>query len=101
MGQLVIVANRLPAVHERTAAAGGLAVALRDGMARRRKLWFGWSGRTTAEQTRTLPSITRVGRTDFATIDLSERDYAGYYIGFANSTLWPLLHYRSSLTEYS
>lgn len=100
MRRLVIVSNRVPAVKERSAAAGGLAVAVRDAMARRRKLWFGWSGRTISAPTRTVPSLTRVGWADLATIDLSEQDYHGYYVGFANSTLWPLLHYRSSLTEY-
>lgn len=100
MRRLVIVSNRVPAPKERSAVAGGLAVAVRDAMARRRKLWFGWSGRTIDGPTRMLPALTRVGWADLATIDLSEKDYRGYYVGFANSTLWPLLHYRSSLTEY-
>ncbi len=99
--RLVIVSNRVPAVKERSAAAGGLAVAVRDATARRRKLWFGWSGRTTLRQTsRNVPSVTRVGWADLATIELSEEDYSGFYVGFSNSTLWPLLHYRSGLTEY-
>ena len=35
-----------------------------------------------------------------ATIDLSTRDVDEYYNGYANSTLWPLFHYRLDLTEY-
>ncbi|MEL7218144.1 MAG: trehalose-6-phosphate synthase, partial [Pseudomonadota bacterium] len=35
-----------------------------------------------------------------ATIDLSARDIDEYYNGYANSTLWPLFHYRIDLTEY-
>ena len=35
-----------------------------------------------------------------ATIDLSARDIDEYYNGYANSTLWPLFHYRLDLTEY-
>lgn len=35
-----------------------------------------------------------------ATIDLSSRDVDEYYNGYANSTLWPLFHYRLDLTEY-
>ncbi|MGH7084585.1 MAG: alpha,alpha-trehalose-phosphate synthase (UDP-forming) [Acetobacteraceae bacterium] len=100
MRRLVIVSNRLPAHSERTTTAGGLSVALRDAKSRQRKLWFGWSGRTAPGPTRTVPSITRGGWADFATIDLSEQDHAGFYVGFANSALWPLLHYRSALTEY-
>ena len=98
--RLVIVSNRVPAVKERSAAAGGLAIAMRDAVARRRKLWFGWSGRTTHHETRTVPAVTRVGWADLATIDLSEQDYSGFYVGFSNSMLWPLLHYRSGLSEY-
>lgn len=35
-----------------------------------------------------------------ATIDLSPHDVTEYYYGYANSTLWPLFHYRLDLTEY-
>ena len=35
-----------------------------------------------------------------ATIDLSQRDIDEYYNGYANSTLWPLFHYRLDLAEY-
>jgi trehalose 6-phosphate synthase len=35
-----------------------------------------------------------------ATIDLSTRDIEEYYNGYANSTLWPLFHYRLDLTKY-
>lgn len=35
-----------------------------------------------------------------ATIDLPSRDVDEYYNGYANSTLWPLFHYRLDLTEY-
>ena len=36
----------------------------------------------------------------FATVDLSRADYDGYYLGYANSTLWPLLHYQLGLIEF-
>ena len=35
-----------------------------------------------------------------ATIDLSKRDVDEYYNGYANSTLWPLFHYRLDLAKY-
>ena len=35
-----------------------------------------------------------------ATIDLAPHDVEEYYNGYANSTLWPLFHYRIDLTEY-
>ena len=98
--RVVIVSNRVPMPKERAAATGGLTVAVRDAMPRRRKLWFGWSGRTAARETQSLPSIARAGWAELATIDLTEADYRGFYLGFANSTLWPLLHYRTGVAEY-
>lgn len=100
MSRLVIVSNRVPTVKERSASAGGLAVALRTATGRQKKLWFGWSGKTTPGEAHRVPSIVRSGRTEFATIDLSESDHRGFYLGFSNGALWPLLHYRASLAEY-
>ena len=44
--------------------------------------------------------MQRAGGVTTATIDLSKRDVEDYYNGYANSTLWPLFHYRLDLTEY-
>ncbi len=33
--------------------------------------------------------------------DLIEEDYQEYYNGYANRVLWPILHYRLDLTEFS
>ena len=33
--------------------------------------------------------------------DLTEDDYQEYYNGFANRVLWPILHYRLDLAEFS
>jgi trehalose 6-phosphate synthase len=98
--RVVIVSNRVPMSKERSSATGGLTVAVRDAMPRRRKLWFGWSGRTVPDETEILPTVTRSGWAELVTVDLSEDDYRGFYLGFANSTLWPLLHYRTGVAEY-
>ena len=99
MGRLVIVSNRVPAVRERASLAGGLAVALKDALAGRDALWFGWSG-ITAASVATHPRLHRAGRISFATLDLTHADYEGYYRGFSNGMLWPLLHHRVGLSEY-
>lgn len=44
--------------------------------------------------------IFRTGRITYALVDLEEREYAAYYAGFANRTLWPLFHYRIDLATY-
>ena len=33
--------------------------------------------------------------------DLAEEDYQEYYGGFANRVLWPILHYRIDLAEFT
>lgn len=98
MARLVIVSNRVPAIGERGQQTGGLAVALEDAL-KREALWLGWSGRI-AQTTSEKPSITLKNRITLATIDLGEEDYQRFYVGFSNSILWPLLHYRLSLVEY-
>ena len=49
MSRLVVISNRL--ADPRKSAAGGLAVALGDALARTGGLWFGWSGTVTPDGT--------------------------------------------------
>jgi trehalose 6-phosphate synthase len=99
MKRIVIVSNRVPVPKPRGAPqAGGLAVALAEALAGREALWFGWSGDTSP--TPAPPAIVSAGSTSFATIDLTEAEKRGYYGGFSNGTLWPLLHYRMGLAEF-
>ncbi len=99
LARLVIVSNRVPAPRTKGAAsAGGLAVALQS-FVEPGTLWFGWSGRTAAE-TGTVASITKGDGVTYATIDLGTSDYRQFYVGFANSALWPLLHFRLGLMRY-
>ncbi len=102
MGRLVIVSNRVPLPGQRgqTQAAGGLAVALHNAAHQRACLWFGWSGVVTGSEAPLAPRITQSGRIVFGTIDLAQADYHGYYRGFANGMLWPLLHSRVGLSEF-
>jgi len=99
--RLVVVSNRVAVPKARGAAGaqGGLAGALNAALEDRGGLWFGWSGEqaeTTAEDVHTLSA----GGVTIATIDLSEQDIEQYYNGYANSTLWPLFHYRIDLARF-
>ena len=100
MGRLVIVSNRV-AVPRRgeTAAAGGLAVALKDAFSDRGGLWFGWSGNVSADPPDVVRHARRSG-VDYAVIDLSQDAYDGFYAGYANSALWPMFHFRLGLLDY-
>jgi trehalose 6-phosphate synthase len=98
MARVVIVSNRVPLPNERGARAGGLAVgvsdALKDG-----GLWFGWSGEISRSTHNPVRKV-EAGGTTYATIDLSQEDYDQFYVGYANSTLWPLFHFRLGLIDF-
>ncbi|WP_114373623.1 alpha,alpha-trehalose-phosphate synthase (UDP-forming) [Elioraea thermophila] len=98
MARLVIVSYRV-AEPKRGAAAGGLAVGIADALKARRGLWFGWSGRT-APAPSPEPDIVAHGGVAYARFDIASADHAPFYAGFANGTLWPLLHYRLGLMEF-
>ena len=99
MARLVIVSNRLVSPGEKLARAGGLAVGLRDALARRGGLWFGWSGETT-EGAAGAPRLSSVGKITYATLDINAADYRDFYVGYANGALWPLFHHRPGLSLY-
>ncbi len=102
MPRLVLVSNRVmvpePGASRR---AGGLAVAVDAALKGREGLWFGWSGKVAPDDEPTRPTVTeRRGRT-YITLDLGNHDFQEYYNGFANRVLWPILHYRVDLAEFT
>lgn len=99
MARLVIVSNRVAMPRERLARAGGLAVALREALNQYGGLWFGWSGET-VEEPSDEPRRVQQGRIEFAVLDLSPDEHQQFYVEFANSTLWPLCHYRLGLIDF-
>ncbi len=91
MSRIVVVSNRVPTGGPGTQPAGGLTVALQGMMQNRGGLWFGWSGDVT-ETSRNAPTLERRGEVDYATIDLTAAEHGGYYTGYSNDVLWPMLH---------
>ncbi len=92
MSRLVVVSNRV-SIPDGDSRAGGLAVALNALMERQGGLWFGWSGKISAEAAAVkTPQIARHDGVEYATIDLSPDELDLYYNQFSNATLWPLLH---------
>jgi trehalose 6-phosphate synthase len=95
--RLVIVSNRV-GIPDGKARAGGLEVAIRSALEEMECLWFGWSGKLgprAEPQTLTRKNVT------YATVDLEQADFDEFYNGFANSVLWPVLHYRLDLIEFT
>ena len=97
-GRLVVVSNRVALPKE--ARAGGLSAAMESALAETGGLWFGWSGRIAPASARELRQ-QRDGAIDYALLDLTRAEYDDYYLGFANRTLWPLLHFQPNLIDYS
>jgi trehalose 6-phosphate synthase len=96
--RLVAVSNRVGPVRN-VAAAGGLAVGLVEALQEHGGLWFGWSGRVNASSGSRVHKESTEGLT-LATIDLTQKELDGYYSGFSNNCLWPLLHFRIDLTRF-
>ena len=97
-GRLIIASNRIASPGAER--AGGLAMALGDALAERGGgVWFGWSGETVERETRGVRLFAE-GNVDFALADLTQAEYEGYYLGYANRALWPVFHYRVDLAHF-
>lgn len=99
MARIAIVSNRLPALAGKDQAAGGLAFALRAALDKSGGTWFGWDARSSGGQNGKIV-VHQSSPFTLAGLPLTEREYAGYYRGFANRVLWPLLHGRTDLVRF-
>ncbi|HEX2591717.1 MAG TPA: trehalose-6-phosphate synthase [Rhizomicrobium sp.] len=102
MARIFIVSNRVAIPDpNRGAHAGGLEVALRATLKHRECVWLGWSGQVVQNKADiTTRTVERDGNT-YIVSDLADEDFQEYYNGFANRVLWPILHYRLDLAEFS
>lgn len=101
LSRLVVVSNRV-AVPDPAGkgSAGGLAVALREAFQAYQGIWFGWSGKVSSQPS-AEPKLVNRGNVQYALMDLTSLDRQEYYNGFANRALWPIMHYRIGLSEFS
>jgi trehalose 6-phosphate synthase len=101
LARLILVSNRVgnlaPGANQR---AGGLEVALAPILKEMESVWFGWSG-DVVPAGKVVTRAVESERGSFVITDLAEEDYQEYYNGFANRVLWPILHYRLDLAEFS
>ena len=99
--RLVVVSNRLGNVRD-LAQAGGLTAGILDALAERGGLWLGASEEHhgSAASDEPLIHLERVGKIETAALTLPQQEYSLYYNGYANSTLWPLFHYRLDLVQH-
>ena len=100
MSRLVIVSNRVADLRKPT-QSGGLAVGLADALRERGGVWFGWNGEIMEadDASSPEPQVDSVGNVDLVAMPLSHQDYSDFYLGYSNSVLWPLFHYRMDLVD--
>ena len=95
MSRIILVSNRVVDLRK-APQAGGVAVALADVVRSLGALWFGWNGEIKAEGEEDF--VRREGR--LATVKLSATEHQGYYLGYANSVLWPVFHNRLDVAQF-
>ncbi len=97
-GRLVVVSNRLPVISTQQRgrtrlerAPGGLVSALDPALRTRGGRWIGWPGGKLRDAD-ALAEFARDAGYELVPVALSAREVRHFYLGFANGTLWPLLH---------
>ncbi len=130
MSKLIVLSNRVSLPKPDKLVAGGLAVALQDALQKKGGIWLGWNGEIIENTASSMkannaaqndiqtssqhPSIEYIsndqmssfgcitdGNIEYLTCPLTQQQYDQYYSGFANSTLWPAMHERGDLIQYS
>lgn len=93
-GRLVVVANRLPVsvaspdiVDDWKTSPGGLVSALSPILQAQDGAWVGWSGHADHE-----PAPFSHEGIHLVPTRIDKAEEQSYYMGFSNSTLWPLYH---------
>ncbi len=105
MAKLIMVSNRLPVKIEADGSAsrttGGLASALEGVELGMEQRWVGWPGGA-SEDFEDLEKVTSELRSvGVEPVFLTRSELDGFYEGYANSTLWPLLHYMVERARFS
>src|SRR5260370_12638247 len=99
---LVVASNVVSRGKANEPRTGGLAAVLLPVVEESGAIWVGSSGRVRdGNQKEPFAEIEALGAGALAMLDLPAAHYGGYYEGFANSALWPALHFRADLIRAS
>lgn len=105
MPTLINVSNRLPVTidgDDVKKSAGGLVSALEGIAGDQQSLkWIGWTG-SVVEDPQKRAELERELADEFGDMPvfLSQEEIDGFYRGFSNSSLWPLLHWMPGKFRY-
>lgn len=112
--RLIIVSNRLPVIVERSdsqltfkQSAGGLVQGLSaslgtilDITGSSDYVWIGWPGTTFEERDQDRVKQELLSKLNALPVFMSEEEMDSFYLGFCNSTIWPLFHYMATWATY-
>ncbi len=105
MGKLIMVSNRLPIHIESDGSTrrtmGGLASALEGAALEIEQVWVGWPGGAEEDFDDLEKVRSGMRASGVAPVFLTKEELDGFYEGYANSTLWPLLHYMVERARFS
>ena len=102
LARLVVVSNRVAVPDGKAAGAPAASKwPSRRRCATGRASGSAGAARSPATARRSRPRTIEHDNIDYVVTDLGEEDYKEYYNGFANRVLWPVLHYRFDLAEFS
>ena len=102
MQRLIIMSNRGPYhIHmtkqgiKREKTVGGLVTSILPMVERSGGVWIAWG-----DPAGRYPSSNKQLNFDLRYIGLTPEEFKGYYLGLANSALWPLCHYFLGRVHY-
>jgi trehalose 6-phosphate synthase/phosphatase len=100
---IINVSNRLPVTVEGSElkkSSGGLVTAL-EGVSTGDLKWIGWTGDSVTDPAQQRELEERFTRElGYSPVFMSADEQAGFYEGFSNSSIWPLLHYMPNYMRY-
>ncbi|MGY4281322.1 trehalose-6-phosphate synthase [Bradyrhizobium sp. LM2.7] len=97
---LVVVSNRIARGKPNEPMIGGLAAALLSVVEQSGATWVGSSDQMDSRG-QNEPLVETLGKGKLVAVDLPAEHRSGYYNGFANSVLWPILHSRPDLVQFA
>ena len=99
--RLLVVSNRLPLTAKRVSgrwrgerSSGGLVAAMAPLMAQNDGLWLGWPGDALPGEPEGRERLMREWEQEhgYVAVEIPPKVSRSFYEGYANDTLWPLLH---------
>jgi trehalose 6-phosphate synthase/phosphatase len=99
--RLLVVSNRLPLTAKRVSgrwrgerSSGGLVAAMAPLMEQNHGLWLGWPGDSLPGEPEGRAKLMREWEREhgYVAVEIPAKVSRSFYEGYANDTLWPLLH---------